>query len=349
MAELRPRFDARPSRRPDVFSNAHEPYRNLNRASPETPEQCFASLNSTIACSLRLRSALQPLPTPPPHGRELETRLRETMPPPEPVPDLSIFLIAKDEADRIGATIAAVRALSDDIVVVDSGSTDGTQQVAEAAGARVIHHDWPGYGPQKRFAEEQCRHLWLLNLDADEVVPPDLAVEIRRALTDGALGIDGFRLRIAEVFPGEGAPHSFAYALTPVRLYRRDKGRYADALVHDRVAFAPGSRFATLKGTVHHFSVRSLGDQIAKLNGYTDQQVADLAKKGEHVPTWRLFAEFPAAFFKAYVIRRHALRGVYGFMTAMNFAFYRWLRVAKDVERRRRDADRGRSGGPRAP
>ena len=94
------------------------------------------------------------------------------------MPPLSIFIIAQNEVDRIGRTIEAARALSDDIILVDSGSTDGTQALAESLGARVIFNAWPGYGQQKRFAEEQCRHDWLLNLDADEVVPPDLAAEI---------------------------------------------------------------------------------------------------------------------------------------------------------------------------
>jgi glycosyltransferase involved in cell wall biosynthesis len=261
-----------------------------------------------------------------------------------PVPGLSIFIIARNEADRIVRTIAAVQSLSDDIVLVDSGSTDGTQDIAAAAGARVIHNDWPGYGPQKRFAEEQCRHLWLLNIDADEVVPPELAAEMRAALAGGASGVDGFEIRIAEIFPGEEAPHPLAYALAPVRLYRKDRGRYADSIVHDRVEFPPDARFRRLKGLIHHFSVRSIGDQLEKLNRYTDQQAQDLALKGAHVPTWRLFVEFPAAFFKAYVFRRHALRGVYGFMTSMNFAFYRWLRVAKDVERRKVEAARRKEG-----
>src|SRR3954462_15727335 len=95
-----------------------------------------------------------------------------------PLP-LSVFIIAQDEADRIGDAIRAVRDLTDDLVVVDSGSSDGTQAVAAALGARVIHNPGPGYGPQKRFAEDQCRHPWLLNLDADEVVPPHLNNEIR--------------------------------------------------------------------------------------------------------------------------------------------------------------------------
>lgn len=258
---------------------------------------------------------------------------------------LSIFIIACNEADRLPRTLAAIAGLSDDVIVVDSGSTDGSQAIAAAHGARVITNPWPGYGPQKRFAEAECRHPWLLNIDADEVIPADLAAEIRAAVTAPA-GIDAYEIRIAEIFPTEKQPHALAYALAPVRLYRKDKGSYSPSPVHDRVDLVAGARVARLKGTIHHFSVRSIGDQIAKLNSYTTQQVKDLAARHKHIPTWRLFVEFPAAFLKAYIIRRHFVRGIYGFVTAMNFAFYRWLRVAKDVERRilERRADRDRTG-----
>lgn len=255
---------------------------------------------------------------------------------------LSVFIIARNEADRIGRTLRAVRDLSDDIVVVDSHSTDGTQAVSAAEGARVIENDFGGYGPQKRFAEDQCRHVWLLNIDADEVIPPDLADEIRGVFAAGEPPKDAYEIRIAEIFPGERAPHRFAYALAPVRLYRKDKGRYSPSTVHDRVDLAPGARVGRLKGTIHHFSVRSLGDQMAKLNAYTDAQVADLEKRGQTVSVLRMVLEFPANFIKAYIGRRHALRGVYGFMTAMNFAFYRYLRAAKSIENRlRREAGEG--------
>jgi glycosyltransferase involved in cell wall biosynthesis len=252
-----------------------------------------------------------------------------------PISDLSVFLIVKNEADRLAQTLHAVRDLTDDLVVVDSGSSDGTQAIAERFGARVILNRFEGYGPQKRFAEDQCRHGWLLNIDADEVVPEALAEEMREALATVPADIAGFRLRIAEVFPGEGAPHRLAYALDPVRLYRKDKGRYSASIVHDRVEFAGGARFGTLKTLVHHHSVRSLGDQTAKLNAYSTMQADDLAARGKTIGTWRLFVEFPGAFFKAYVLRRHFVRGVYGFMTAMNYAYFRWLRVAKHIERRR--------------
>jgi glycosyltransferase involved in cell wall biosynthesis len=251
---------------------------------------------------------------------------------------LSIFIIARNEADRIGDTICAVRELTDDLVVVDSGSTDGTQDVAAELGARVIFNTWAGYGPQKRFAEEQCRHDWLLNLDADEVAPPELVAEIRALFAAGEPPRQAYSVRIAEMFPGEEAPHPFAYALSPVRLYRRSAGRYAPSPVHDRVDLKPGTKVGRLKGIVHHRSVRSLGDQIDKLNRYSDQQAADLEARGVSIPTWRVYVEFPAAFLKAYLGRRHILRGTYGFLTAMNFAIARHLRIAKHVERRRSEA-----------
>jgi glycosyltransferase involved in cell wall biosynthesis len=265
------------------------------------------------------------------------------------MPPLSIFIIARNEVDRIGETIRAVRHLTDDLVVVDSGSTDGTQALVAELGGRVVHNEWPGYGPQKRFAEEQCHHLWLLNLDADEVVPHDLAEEIEALFEDGGPRKDAYTIRIAEIFPGEGDPHSLAYALAPVRLYRKDKGRYSASLVHDRVELAPEAQIGALKGIVHHKSVRSLGDQIDKLNRYTDQQAVDLEVRGVSIPTWRVFVEFPAAFFKAYVGRRHFVRGTYGFLTAMNYAISRHLRLAKHFERKRlgrqRNGATSRDGG----
>lgn len=249
---------------------------------------------------------------------------------------LSVFIIARDEADRIGATVAAVAGLSDDVVVVDSGSTDGTVELARSLGARVVVNDWAGYGPQKRFAEELCKHDWMLNLDADEVVPDDLANEIRALFArPGGPARDGYRVGIAEVFPGEARPHPWAYTLHPVRLYRGSRGRYAASPVHDRVELVPGATVGRLRGRIHHFSVRSLGDQVAKLNRYSDLQADDLEARGVSIPDWRIFVEFPAAFMKAYLGRRHFVRGAYGFLSAMNYAISRHLRLAKHFERRR--------------
>lgn len=266
------------------------------------------------------------------HSRALQLG-RPLSPWPAMLP-ISVFIIAKNEADRIGDAIRAVRPFTDDLVVVDSGSTDGTQALAEELGARVVHNPWPGYGLQKRFGEDLCRHGWLLNIDADEVVSPKLAQEIAALFAGGEPPCQAYRMPIVEIFPGESGPHPLAYALRPVRLYRRDYGRYSDSLVHDRVDLKPGTQVGTLKGRIHHRSVRSLGDQIDKLNRYSDQQARDLEIRGVTLPVWRLFLELPAAFLKAYIGRRHFVRGTYGFLTALNYAIARHLRIAKHYERR---------------
>jgi hypothetical protein len=165
-------------------------------------------------------------------------------------------------------------------------------------------------------------------------VPPNLAGEIRRVFDKGEPPVAAYRLGIAEIFPGELKPHRWAYTLWPVRLYRRDRGRYSPSPVHDRVDLEPGTPTRRLRGVIHHFSVRSLGDQLDKLNRYSDQQADDLAARGVEIPTWRVFVELPTNFLKAYFGRRHFARGVYGFLTAMNYAISRHLRVAKHYERR---------------
>ena len=108
---------------------------------------------------------------------------------------LSCFIIAKNEADRIVRTIRAVKDWAGEIVVIDSGSTDGTQALAEAEGARVIFNAWPGFGQQKRFGETQCRNEWLINLDADEVVSPKLAAEIQALFGRGEPALAVYALR----------------------------------------------------------------------------------------------------------------------------------------------------------
>ncbi|CAN1531330.1 WcaA Glycosyltransferases involved in cell wall biogenesis [Caulobacteraceae bacterium] len=247
---------------------------------------------------------------------------------------LSIFIITKNEVDRLGPTLESVKGLSSDIVVVDSGSTDGTQELAERLGARVIFNPWPGYGLQKQFGEDQCRHDWLLNIDADEVVTLELAASIEAAIGRPDLSPCGFETDIIEMFPGEARPHAWAFRLSPVRLYHKKVGRYSSSPVHDRVDLAKGTPVHRLNGVIEHRSIRSLGHELIKLNAYADMQADDLDKKGRKIGAARLVAEFPLAFLKAYIARRHFVRGLYGFMTAMNYAFYRYLRLAKYWERR---------------
>lgn len=248
---------------------------------------------------------------------------------------ISVFIVALNESDRIGRTIRAVKDLCAEIVVVDCGSSDGTQQLAQSLGARVIHNEWPGYGAQKNFAQDQCRYEWVFNLDADEVVTPELAEEIRIVFESGCPRSDAYSIRIVEVYPGNDRPRALAYGLNRVRLYKADRCRFSASSVHDVVELQPDASCEQLKQRIHHYSLRSIGAEISKFNAYTDAQVADMDSRSVTIPLVRVYLEFPIAFIKAYIGRRHIIGGHYGFLVAMNYAIFRHLRVAKHYEARR--------------
>jgi glycosyltransferase involved in cell wall biosynthesis len=246
---------------------------------------------------------------------------------------LSVFIIARDEADRISRPIESVIGWVDEVIVIDSGSTDDTISFAEKLGATVISNDWPGYGPQKRFGEDQCRNDWLLNLDADEEITPDLAQEIRAKFDDGSYSqADGWRIMIRDMYAHESEPAPWAYGYHQIRLYDRRKGRFSASTVHDTVRPDKGTRIDNLSGIMAHRSIRSLDFQVGKYNRYSGMQVEDMRSRGRKLSRARLVTEFPVSFFKAYFVRKYRKYGWWGFILAMNYAHARFLRVAKAYE-----------------
>jgi glycosyltransferase involved in cell wall biosynthesis len=244
---------------------------------------------------------------------------------------LSCFIIAKNEADRIGRTIAAVRGWVDEVVVVDSGSTDGTQKIAEGAGARVVFNEWPGFGQQKRFAETQCRNNWLLNLDADEVVSPELALEIQFLFEGGEPRLAVYSFPINDVYPGQSKPRPWAHDYVQPRLYDRRRVRFKDSTIHDSVETA-GMRIGHLKGDVHHFSARSFDDQLQKALERARYNADNTKLKSLTLLRLRLVFEFPVTFLKYYVMRRHFTGGLAGFQSSMIGAYARFVRIARMLE-----------------
>ena len=252
------------------------------------------------------------------------------------VPGLSAFVIARDEGDRIARCLTPLLELAEEVVLVDSGSRDDTVAQAEALGVRVIHNGWPGYGPQKRFAEEQCRNDWLLNLDADEILSPELATEVRSLFAEGAPPKPFYRLRVLEVLPGHETPLKRGRVYRIVRLYDRRAGRYADHPTFDRVKVPEGAQVGLLEGPVLHHSFRSLSHMVEKLNRYSDAQAAATGARAGWILHLRLLFEFPFSFVKSYFFRGLIWEGWDGFAYAVTRAFVRFLRVAKILERVKR-------------
>ena len=239
---------------------------------------------------------------------------------------VSCTIIACDEADRIGRCIESVRDLVDDVVVVDSGSRDDTVAVAEAHGARVIFNAWPGYGPQKRFAEDAARHAWILSLDADEWLPREAREEIAALFAQGEPALAGFRFRIPTVYPGRARPRPFAGYHAHVRLYDRRRVRIPASLVHDAITFDPAT-MRLAKHPIHHESIRSLAHLVEKNIAYFHLQAVEM-RRSKLTTLPRLLVEPVAVFAKYYFLRRHVTGGLFGLRYALTVAYIRSYRLA---------------------
>ncbi|WP_090073136.1 glycosyltransferase family 2 protein [Cohaesibacter marisflavi] len=244
---------------------------------------------------------------------------------------VSAFIITLNEEDRIEKAILSVIDWVDEVIVVDSGSTDNTTALAEALGAKVHFNAWPGYGRQKRFGEDLCRNDWLLNIDADEEVTPELRDKICSIFKIGP-DVDIYKIEILDVFAHEDKPKKWAYGYWQYRLYNRNKGRFSESTVHDTVRPEKDATIKKLDEKIAHYSIRSVQWAVEKMNRYSDMQRDDIVAKGRHISRWRLVYEFPLSFLKSYILRRSYRYGFWGLVLAHNYAFSRFLRIAKIYE-----------------
>lgn len=244
---------------------------------------------------------------------------------------LSVFIIAKNEADRIHLPISSTRDLVDEVIVIDSGSTDGTMETAKRLGAdKVLFNEWPGYGPQKIYGETLCRNDWLLNLDADEAISPELAEELRALFANGAPPPALYAINNIMVFPHETKPRRFAPHGYFVRLYDRRIAGFKNSAVHDSVvAKTDGLPTIRLKHPIHHSGFRNYRHMIEKMNFYTDMQAQDMLARGKKISSLRLVLEAPLMFWKAYLGRGYWRFGAEGVVHSLFYAFARTIRLAK--------------------
>jgi glycosyltransferase involved in cell wall biosynthesis len=248
---------------------------------------------------------------------------------------ISVFIIAKDEEDRIPYTISSVIEWVDEVLVIDSGSQDKTVEIAAKLGAKVLYHEWQGYGPQKIFAESVCRHDWLLNIDADEAVTPALRDEIIALFSQGKepeIKAWRFDIRILSRFAHK--PSRFAPSNDPVRFYHKSYAGFKSSTVHDSVVFKADKKGAIgkFKYPVEHRCFRSFSHAVEKINRYTQMQAEDMVARGRIPGVLRVISEPFFAFVKAYVLRRYCLLGLDGFYESVIYAFARTLRFAKAHE-----------------
>ncbi|MBF6615826.1 MAG: glycosyltransferase family 2 protein [Candidimonas sp.] len=225
---------------------------------------------------------------------------------------LSVIIITKDEAGHIADCIDSV-SFADEIIVVDSGSQDGTREIAAARGARVsLAADWPGFGRQKNRALDLATCEWVLSIDADERVTPELAQEIQQVIA--APSADAYKIARLSNFGGRWIRHSGWWPDHVLRLFRRGTARFKDVPVHESVqTTAP---VALLHGHFLHYPYANLETFIAKINHYSSEAAAAMHARGKQTSVMGATGHAVWTFIRIYLIRRGFLDGREGFILA---------------------------------
>lgn len=248
---------------------------------------------------------------------------------------LSVTIITRNEQTTLRRCLQSV-AWADEIVVLDSGSSDDTARIARECGAQVhVAADWPGFGPQKNRALDLATGDWVLSLDADEWVTPELRVEIERAL--GAPGNHAaFRLPRLSSYCGRFMRHSGWWPDYVTRLFRRGAARFSADLVHERL-LVEGTTGA-LRESLMHEAIVDLEDALEKMNSYSTAGAAMQFERGKTSSLPAAVLHGAWTFFRTYVLRGGFFDGREGFMLAVSNAegaYYRYLKLLLQAEKRR--------------
>ena len=241
---------------------------------------------------------------------------------------LSVAIITLNAASQLEDCLKSVR-FADEIVVVDSGSTDGTRALAERYGARVIEQAWLGFGPQKQFAIEAAGHDWVLCLDADERVSPELQTAIENALQSPSNA--AFRFARCNRFLGRYLKYGEGYPDWSLRLFDRRQGHWSDDAVHEKVV--ANGPVGTLKGDLLHDSAESLAAYLTKQNRYTTLAAEMAVAAGKRASFGRLAFSPVVRFIKFYLIRQGFRDGLPGLIHIAIGCFNSFLKYAKMLEK----------------
>jgi glycosyltransferase involved in cell wall biosynthesis len=223
---------------------------------------------------------------------------------------LSVIIITRNESANIAACLDSV-SFADEVIVLDGQSSDDTALIAEQRGAKVVLADvWNGFGPQKNKALSHAQHEWVLSLDADERVSPDLALEIERVLLDGKHDI--YEIPRLTNFCGQWIYHCGWRPDRVVRLFKKNSARFSDDKVHERVMALQSQSVGQLKYSLLHYSYPSANDYWRKLQMYSQAWAQQKFEQGKTTSMVRAVSSGMVAFVKSYVFRLGFLDGAMG-------------------------------------
>ena len=244
------------------------------------------------------------------------------------MPTISVAMIVKNEAQDLANCLDTVKDWVDEIVILDSGSTDATQQIAEQYGAKFYQNtDWPGFGKQRQLAQQYVTSDYVLWLDADERVTPELRQSIQAAIAQDAPNTAYKIPRLSEIF-GHKIRHSGWYPDYVIRLYRKDFARYGDQLVHEKVELPANANIQKLQGDLLHYTYQNIHHYLVKSAGYAKAWADQREKAGKKATLWQGISHAVGCFVKMYVIRLGFLDGKAGLLLAMLSAHSTFVKYA---------------------
>jgi glycosyltransferase involved in cell wall biosynthesis len=238
---------------------------------------------------------------------------------------ISATIITCNEERNLPRAIESLRCC-DEILVVDSGSTDRTTEIAQKFGARVLEADWRGYSGQKNYASDQASHDWVLSIDADEALSEDLEGEIWQLKKNGP-SYDAYTVPRLAQYLGRWILHSGWYPDRKIRLFDRRQSRWYGDYVHESVR--SDGRVGELDGNLLHYTCGSLSEHIKTMDRYTTLAAEEIVARKRPVGYRHLLLDPPWTFFKSYIVQRGFQDGVEGLAIANMAALYTFLKYAK--------------------
>lgn len=248
---------------------------------------------------------------------------------------LSVTIITLNEARQIEATLRSVASFADEILVVDSFSSDETPEIARRHGARVLQRAFSGYGDQKAWATQQARFDWTLNLDADEVVDERLADAILAFKKNPGAG--AAEVQRLTYYLGQPIYHGGWYPDRLVRLFDRRQGQWARQSIHESWIPGEGIKPVRLKGKLHHYSYHRISDHLRQIEHFSELNARAAVDRGKKAPLLLLLAAPAWTFFHTYFLRAGFLDGYYGYLIARFSAMATLAKYAKIREIRKRN------------
>jgi glycosyltransferase involved in cell wall biosynthesis len=241
-------------------------------------------------------------------------------------PTVSAIVVCFNEEKNIGACLDSLR-WCDEIVVVDSFSTDRTVEICRQYTERVVQRNWAGYRDQKAFAHSQATKDWVLLVDSDERVTPELRDEINRTLSSYAGAYAGFSVGRLVFYLGRWWRRGGWYPDYDVRLFRRDRATWGGTDPHEKILV--DGKVRRLRHPLQHYSYRSIEDHIQRINHFTSISARELGKEGKRFHRSDALLRPAFRFFRSYVLKRGFLEGFAGFHVALTAAVYVFLKYAK--------------------